>query len=73
MRKIGELGCTGPEARERLSRLLKLGLATTDAPLSAYELKFVADMVEALKVNPYFEPSYGQLTKAQDLYDKYIL
>ena len=73
MRRLGELGCSGKEARERLVRLLKMGLADTEAPLSDGQRKFIQDMKDGLANNPNFEPSYGQLTKAQDLYDKYVL
>lgn len=77
MSRLGQLGCTPAEARERLKRLLNLGLkdviddATIPAPDAARG--FVKDMSEALRENPNFEPTFGQVTYAQDLYDRYIL
>lgn len=77
MRKLGELGCTGPEARERLKRYFKMGLKVmyddSMTPFSSKERAFLRDMQEALKENPDFEPSYGQVTWASDLYERYCL
>lgn len=77
-RKLGELGCTGVEARERLKRLLNMGLkdiALDDPsmPVRSKDRTFIKDMIEVLANNPDFEPSYGQIVYAQDLYDKFIL
>lgn len=73
MRRLGELGCSGPEARERMKRLLKMGLADTEAPLSDREKQFIEDMKAAIADNPNFEPSYGQMVKLTDLHEKYII
>lgn len=77
MRKLGELGCTGQEARSRLERLFKMGLAfireDTNTPLTLKEKGFLTDMNNALADNPIFEPSYGQVVWAQDIYNKYCL
>lgn len=74
-RKLGELGCTPTEARDRLKRLLKLGVADllkdSNVPLTQKERKFIEDMVTATNLNKDFEPSYGQVTFAQDIYEKY--
>lgn len=76
-RKLGELGCTPTEARNRLKRILDMGLsdlvANQSAPITNHEAKFIRDMQEAIENNPEFEPSYGQTVYAQDLYDRYIL
>lgn len=76
-RKLGELGCTGDEARERLKRLFQMGLKSisTDLniPLSNKERDFLKDMKEALTNNPSFEPSYGQVTFATDIFERYCI
>ena len=75
-RKLGELGCTGPEARARLERLLDMGLKglpdDQTVPLNDHARGFIRDMIEALEVNDHFEPTFGQVTYAQDLYERYI-
>lgn len=77
MRKLGELGATGAEARYRLKWLLDKGLkALPDdptVPLNDKARGFIRDMMEAVEVNEDFEPTYGQVVYAQDLYDKFIL
>lgn len=77
MRKLGELGISGPEARSRLERLLKLGLDAMYldpmTPFTSRQREFIRDMKEALSENPIFEPSFGQVSYAQDLYDRYCL
>lgn len=77
MRKLGELGCDGPEARERLKRYFSMGLRLMyddpNTPFSKKEKEFLRDMTQALKDNPSFEPSYGQVTYAGDLYERYCL
>ena len=77
MRKLGELGCSGPEARNRLKRLLDKGLRDSirdeTIPLTVDNRKFLSDMVNAVADNPNFEPSYGQVVYAQDLFDRYLL
>lgn len=76
MAKLGQLGCSGPEARARLKRILDMGLtdlvANQGAPLTSRETIFIKDMEEALMNNPNFEPSYGQVTWAEDLKEKYL-
>lgn len=76
-RKLGELGCTGPEARERLVRLMRMGLKNIavdqNVPLSGKERRFIDDMGYALDNNPIFEPSYGQVTYATDIFEKYCI
>ena len=77
MRKLGELGATGAEARYRLKWLLDKGLkALPDdptVPLNDKARGFIRDMMEAVEVNEDFEPTYGQVVYAQDLYDRFIL
>lgn len=78
MRKLGELGCSGPEARDRLKRIMVtmgLGNVAKDLtiPLTIKERTFIHEMVEALALNPNFEPSYGMVTYATDLYEKYCV
>lgn len=77
MRKLGELGCSGPEARERLKRLMKMGLRSISIdksiPLTDKERQFIDDMGYALDNNPIFEPSYGQVTRATDIFEKYCI
>lgn len=76
MAKLGQLGCSGPEARARLKRILDMGLsdlvAHQDAPITAWEAKFIRDMIASIEDNPNFEPTYGQVTKAEDLKEKYL-
>jgi len=76
MAKLGQLGCSGPEARARLVRILDMGLAdlvsNNSAPLTSREAKFIKDMQEAVENNPNFEPSYGQVTWLEDLKEKYL-
>ena len=76
-RRLGELGATGAEARYRLKWLLDKGLkALPDdptVPLNDKARGFIRDMMEAVEVNEDFEPSFGQVTYAQDLYDRFIL
>ncbi len=77
MAKMGQLGCTGPEARDRLKRLLKMGLQSirkdNNIPLTLHEREFLRDMSQGISDNELWEPSFGQVTYAQDLYDKYCL
>lgn len=77
MAKLGQLGCSGQEARERLKRLLDKGLKDLpddpSVPINDHARSFIKDMVEAMAENDLFEPTYGQVTYAQDLYDRYIL
>jgi len=77
MARMGQLGCTGLEARERLKRLMNMGLKSigTDEsiPLKDRDRAFIKDMVDALSGNKDFEPSYGQVVYAQDLFDRYLL
>jgi hypothetical protein len=56
-----------------MKRLLKMGLADTEAPLSDREKQFIEDMKAAIADNPNFEPSYGQVVKLTDLHEKYII
>lgn len=76
-KRLGETGGTPAEDRARLRRLLDLGLsgAAKDetVPLTAHNRKFITDMDTAIKDNPNFEPTFGQVAKAQDLYDRIIL
>jgi len=77
VRKLGELGATGAEARYRLKWLLDKGLkALPDdptVPLNDNARGFIRDMMEAIEVNEDFEPTFGQVVYAQDLYDRFIL
>ena len=76
-RRLGSLGCTGPEARDRLKRLLKMGVESLpkdeNTPLTPKERGFIRDMVDAVRDNDAFEPSYGQIAFMQDIHDKYLL
>ena len=76
MRKLGNLGCSPVEARSRLKRILDMGLsdlvANQSAPVTNYEAKFIRDMQEAVDNNPDFEPSFGQVTYAEDLKERYL-
>lgn len=76
-KRLGETGGTPAEDRARLKRLLDLGLkgmSTDDGvPMTPHNRKFITDMEEALDNNPNFEPSFGQVAKAQDLYDRFVL
>jgi hypothetical protein len=76
MAKLGQLGCSGTEARARLARLLDMGLADMaveqSSPLTVREASFIRDMHEAIENNPNFEPSYGQVTWMEDLKEKYL-
>lgn len=76
-RRLGETGGTPAEDRARLKRLLDLGLAGAakdeTVPLNANSRKFITEMDEAIKNNPNFEPTFGQVSYAQDLYDRVIL
>lgn len=75
-RKLGELGCDVAEARERMERLFKMGLSSIiediDIPINDKGRKFLRDMKDAID-NPLFTFTYGQVTYAQDLYDRYCL
>jgi len=77
MRRLGELGATGTEARERLKFLLDKGLKDLPddptIPLNDNARGFIRDMIEAVEVNDTFEPTFGQVTYAQDLYDRFVL
>lgn len=76
-KRLGETGGTPAEDRSRLKRLLDLGLAGVlkdpNVPLTQHNRDFIRDMETAIKDNPNFEPTFGQVAKAQDLYDRYIL
>ena len=76
-RRMGSLGCTGQEARDRLRRLLKMGLSSikvdTTIPIRDKERSFIGDMEDAISNNDNFEPSYGQVTYAQDIFDRYCV
>ena len=77
MPRLGSLGITGPEARDRLKFLIDKGLK--DLPddfqieMNDKARGFIRDMMEALEENESFEPTYSQVTYAQDLFDRYIL
>lgn len=75
-RKLGELGCDVAEARERMERLFKKGLTLIiddpELPLTDRNRKFLREMSDAL-ANPLFIFTYGQVTYAQDLYDRYCI
>jgi hypothetical protein len=75
-RKLGELGCDVAEARERMERLFKMGLSSIaedeSVPLTPKNRTFLRDMKDALS-NELFIFGYGQVTYAQDLYEKYCL
>jgi len=75
--KLGQLGCDGPQARARLKFLLDHGLKNIvedqSIPARPKDRDFVTDMLKTLYDNPLFEPTYGMVTYAQDLYDRYIL
>lgn len=77
MRKLGELGISGADARYRLKWLLDKGLKSLPddpmVPINDKAREFIRDMAEAVEVNEDFEPSYGQVVYAQDLYDRFIL
>jgi len=77
MRKLGELGATGAEARYRLKWLLDKGLKglpdDLTVPLNDKARGFIRDMIEAVEVNEDFEPSPGQIFYAQDLFDRYLV
>lgn len=76
-KRLGETGGTPTEDRARLKRLLDLGLKgmadDQSIPLSDHNRRFIRDMEDALQQNPNFEPSFGQVAKAQDLYDRMVL
>ena len=76
MRKLGELGGDVAEARERMERLFKMGLSSItedmDIPVGDKGRKFLRDMKDAID-NPLFIFTYGQVTYAQDLYDRFCL
>lgn len=76
MVKMGQLGCSPAEARARLRRLLDMGLTDlvshNSAPITSSEAKFIKDMQEALDNNDNFEPTYGQVTWAEDIKNKYL-
>ena len=75
-RRLGELGCEPAEARERMERLFKMGLSSItedkDVPLTYKNREFLRDMKGAID-NPLYVFSYGEVTYAQDLYDRYCL
>lgn len=76
MVKMGQLGCSPSEARARLRRLLDMGLTDlvshNSALITRYEAKFINDMQESIDNNPDFTPTYGQVTLAEDLKEKYL-
>lgn len=77
LKRLGETGGTPVEDRARLKRLLDLGLAglakDETIPINSHNRKFILDMEDALQQNPDFTPSFGQVAKAQDLYDRLVL
>lgn len=76
MAKMGDLGCTPVEARNRMDRILKMGLTDMaheqGSPMTIKHIQFIRDMSEAVENNPDWIPTYGQVTYAEDLKERYL-